>query len=141
MIGSTGNDTLIGGAGADIYQIGRNAGADLVDNRGHGADGDRVAFEPSIYADQLWFQKAGNDLKVSVIGINSSVTLSGWYLSDQNKVSEFTLADGNRLLAGQVENLVNAMASMTPPLAGQIHLTPEQNDLLSSVLAANWQAH
>ncbi|HLO78944.1 MAG TPA: calcium-binding protein [Magnetospirillum sp.] len=78
---------------------------------------------------------------MSVIGINSSVTLSGWYLSDQNKVSEFTLADGNRLLAGQVENLVNAMASMTPPLAGQIHLTPEQNDLLSSVLAANWQAH
>jgi hypothetical protein len=44
------------------------------------------------------------------------------------------------LLENQVQQLVNAMASMTPPPAGQLTLTPEQQTALNPVLAASWQS-
>ena len=138
LIGSTGADTLIGGGGADTYLFGRASGADVVDNRGHGADGDIVGFADGIGSNQLWFQHVGNDLKVSIIGESSGALISGWYQDTINRVAEFRLSDGSSLLAGQVENLVSAMAGMTPPALGQQTLTTEQQQLLDPVIAANW---
>lgn len=139
LIGSTGSDTLIGGAGADTFQMGRSSGADTLDNRGHGTDGDVVAFGAGIAADQLWFEKLGADLRVSIMGEASSITLLGWDQSASNRVAEFHLSDGSRLLAGQVENLVTAMATMTPPSPTLVQLTPDQSNQLADILAANWQ--
>lgn len=138
LFGSSGDDTLIGGAGADTYLSGRNSGADTVDNCGHGDDGDVLVFGNGVAADQLWFQHVGNDLKVSIIGESSGALVHGWYQSGSNRVAEFQLSDGSRLLAGQVENLVSAMAGMTSPPAGQLNLTEQQHQQLAPVIAAAW---
>lgn len=139
LFGSTGADTLMDGAGSDAYLFNRSSGADVVDNRGRGSDGDAVVFGDGIGADQLWFQQMGNDLRVSIVGESSSALILGWYQGAANHVSEFRLSDGNRLLAAQVGNLVSAMAGMTPPASGQLTLSEQQHQQLDPTIAANWQ--
>jgi hypothetical protein len=46
--------------------------------------------------------------------------------------------DGKVLLDTQVESLVSAMASFSPPAAGQTTLPQNYQDSLGSVIAANW---
>lgn len=138
LFGSTGADTLMGGAGSDTYLFNRSSGADVVDNRGRGSDGDAVVFGDGIGADQLWFQQTANDLLVSIIGEPSSTLILGWFHGSANQVSEFRLSDGNRLLAGQVGNLVSGMAAMTPPASGQLTLSEQQHQQLDPVIAVNW---
>ncbi|MBC7954131.1 MAG: hypothetical protein H7Z12_20225, partial [Rhodospirillaceae bacterium] len=141
LFGNSGSDTLIGGSGADTYLAGNGSGADLIDNHGHTADGDKMVFGTGIGMDQLWFQQAADDLKVSVIGTNDSLTISGWFASNANHVATLQTADGHTLADTSVQNLVSAMAAMAPPTAGQTVLTDEQHEQLDAVIAANWQSH
>ncbi|MCR6628946.1 MAG: hypothetical protein NVV74_02200 [Magnetospirillum sp.] len=119
--------------------MGRQTGLDVLDNRNHGGDGDVIAFEAGVAADQLWFQRVGDDLKVSIIGEAAGVSVLGWYQGAANQVEGFRLADGSQLLAGQVGNLVSAMAAMTPCAPGQLLLSDQQHQQLDPVIAANWQ--
>ncbi|MBC7908717.1 MAG: cadherin-like domain-containing protein [Rhodospirillaceae bacterium] len=137
--GGAGMDMLVGGGRADTYLAGNGSGADVVDNKGQGADGDRVLFGTDVAADQLWFQRVGDSLKVSVVGTADSVTVDAWYKSDMNHVSSFQTADGHTLADTQVEGLVQAMATFAPPSLGQTELTAEQHQALDTVIAANWQ--
>ncbi|TAN68634.1 MAG: hypothetical protein EPN20_06380, partial [Magnetospirillum sp.] len=136
--GDAGDDTLIGGSGADTYAFGSGTGTDLVDNTGRGGDGDKIAVGVGITVDQLWFRHVGNDLEMSVIGTTDAATISGWYASTANHVAQVVTSGGQTLLDGQVENLVTAMASMTPPPIGQTQLTASQHQQLDPVIAANW---
>ena len=43
------------------------------------------------------------------------------------------------LLDSQVQNLVSAMASFSPPAMGQTTLPQNYADALNPVIAANWQ--
>jgi len=138
VFNSSGSDLLIGAGGADTYTLGRKTGTDKVDNKGHGSDGDTLAFDSDIAFDQLWFQRVGDDLKVSVIGTTANVTVSEWYKTADNQVSTITAAAGYALQAGQVDNLVAAMASFSPPPLGQTQLTTQQHNALDTVIAANW---
>jgi hypothetical protein len=137
--GGAGSDTLIGGDGADTYVFGRGSGDDLVDNKGHGGDGDRVLFGSGIARDQLWFTRDGSDLQVAVIGTADKLVIDDWYTSPANQVAGFDLADGSHLYAADVQNLVTAMAAMAPPPSGQTQLNAQQHQQLDVVLAANWQ--
>ena len=139
--GGDGADTLIGGGGADTYVAGNGSGADIINNVGHIADGDKVLFGSNIAIDQLWFLQASNDLKVSVIGTNDSVTVSGWFSDSANHVSILQTSDGHILADSAVQNLVTAMASMASPPIGQTTLTTQQHQQLDAVIAANWQSH
>ncbi|TAN61248.1 MAG: tandem-95 repeat protein, partial [Magnetospirillum sp.] len=136
LTGGAENDILNGGQGRDIYAA--SAGKDVIDNRGHGADDDKVLFGANIAIDQLWFQQALNDLKVSVIGTTDSVTVTGWFASNSNHISTLQTADGHTLADTAVQNLVAAMVSMTPPPIGQMTLTTQQHQQLDTVIAANW---
>ncbi|WP_040476951.1 cadherin-like domain-containing protein [Paramagnetospirillum caucaseum] len=136
--GGIGNDTLIGGVGADTYLFGAGGGQDIINNAGQAADGDKLLFGSGIATDQLWFQQAANDLKVSIIGTSDSVTVAGWFASNTNHVSTLQTADGHVLADSAVQNLVSAMASLTPPPIGQAALTTQQHQQLDTVIAANW---
>lgn len=139
LLGGDGNDTLWGGDGTDNYVVG--AGMDVIDNVGHAADGDVVSFvDTTLTMDQLWFEQAGANLKVSILGSDSGVTIQDWYGDTANQVSAFNLGSGVTLAASQVENLVQAMSSFAPPPLGQTNLTSEQHLALDPVLAANWKA-
>ena len=137
--GAGGNDTLIGGSGNDVYRLGRGYASDLIqENDSTAGNRDVVQFLNDIAKDQVWFQHSGNDLLASVIGTSDLFTIQNWYLGSQYRVEEFKASDGSTLLANQVQNLVNAMASFSPPAAGQTTLPPDYATALAPTIAANW---
>lgn len=77
---------------------------------------------------------------VSIIGAVDQITIQDWYSGSNYTVNKFQTSNGSVLLENQVQQLVNAMASMTPPPAGQLTLAPEQQTALNPVLAASWQS-
>ncbi|MEI8326815.1 MAG: calcium-binding protein, partial [Betaproteobacteria bacterium] len=139
--GGKGNDTLNGGAGNDTYVFGRGYGVDTVaENDATAGNTDVLRMNTGINYDQLWFKQSGNNLEVSVIGTTDKTVISNWFLGNQYHVEQIKTVDGNHtLLDSRVQNLVSAMASMTPPPAGQTVLTLAQQTTLAPVLAANWQ--
>lgn len=140
LIGGKGNDRLLGGAGNDLYLFGRGDGADtIVDCDLTSGNTDTLRFAADISSEQLWFSRTGNDLSVSVVGSQDSVTVSNWYLSSAYHVERIEAGNGQVVLDSQVQNLVNAMAAFAPPAAGQTTLPTAYQTSLAPVIAANWQ--
>ena len=140
LIGGKGNDRLIGGTGNDLYLFGRGDGSDtLVDCDQTSGNTDTLRFGADISAEQLWFSRSGNDLSVSVIGSQDTVSISNWYLGTANHVERIEAGNGQVVLDSQVQNLVNAMAAFAPPAAGQTSLPTDYQASLAPVIAANWQ--
>ena len=138
--GGTGNDYLAGGTGNDTYLFARASGQDtLYDYDTTTGNTDVLAFGADIAADQLWFQRNGNNLDISIIGTTDKVTVSNWYVSNAYHVEQLKTTDGLTLLDSQVNALVSAMAAFAPPSSGQTTLPQGYQDALSSVIAANWQ--
>ncbi len=136
--GGLGNDTLSGGLGSDTYIIGRGDGNDTVQNGHTDALLDTLQFGASVDEAQLWFERAGNDLQVSVIGTTDGATVQGWYANAQNQVAKIKDATGHTLAAADVEALVAAMASFSPPPLGQTVLDSGRASALAPTLAASW---
>jgi Ca2+-binding RTX toxin-like protein len=138
--GLEGADTLSGGLGSDTYIFGRGFGLDKIsENDATLLNQDRVNFLDGIAAEQLWMRKIGNSLEISVIGTTDKLTVNNWYLGGAYHIEQLQLANGLTLLDSQVQNLVNAMASLTPPPLGQTSLTAANANVLAPVFAANWQ--
>lgn len=136
--GGAGADTLNGGTGNDTYLAGRGDGADVIQDYQSTANTDILSFGPDISAEQIWFQQSGNDLEISIIGTQDSVTIQGWYLGSAYHVEQITLADGNVLLDGQVQALVDAMAAFSPPPEGQSTLPQNYQSVLLGFIDASW---
>jgi Ca2+-binding RTX toxin-like protein len=138
--GRAGADILIGGKGNDAYIFGRGYGTDaVVESDTTAGNTDVAQLLSGISVDQIWFSKEANDLEVSIIGTADTLVIKDWYLGTAYHVEQFRTADGMTLLDSQVENLVNAMASFTPPAAGETTLPPTYHASLDPVIAANWQ--
>ena len=149
MYGQDGNDTLDGGAGSDslngnagndTYAFGRGGGQDIASEYDTtSGNADVAVFGEDVSADQLWFRQAGNNLEVSIIGTDDKLTVSNWYSGSAYHLEQFKTSDGKMLLDSQVQNLVQAMASFSPPAAGQTTLPTDYQSSLNTVIAANWQ--
>ena len=138
--GNTAANTLTGGTGNDTYLFDRTSGIDtIVENDSTSGNKDILSFSPDIASNQLWFSKAGNNLEVSVIGTSNKAVMKDWYLGNQYHVEQLKSGNNLTLLDSQVQNLVQAMAGMTPPPAGQTTLPPEYQTQLNAVLTANWK--
>ncbi|MEJ2715014.1 MAG: calcium-binding protein [Acidihalobacter sp.] len=138
--GGIGDDWLIGGRGDDVFLQGRDGGADTITAYDPTAGKtDTLRFGADIGIDQLWFERSGEDLSVSIIGTDDSATISGWYAGAAYHVERIETADGHVLLDAQVENLVSAMAAFAPPAAGETNMPASYQDDLQPVIAANWQ--
>ncbi|BCM25591.1 calcium-binding protein [Methyloradius palustris] len=140
LIGGLGADTLTGGTGNDTYQFTRGDGIDtVVENDATVGNTDVLKFTSGTSYDQLWFVHTGNNLEISIIGTADKTVIKDWYTATANHVEQITTVDGSHtLLDTQVQNLVNAMASLTPPAAGQTTLPAAYQTQLAPVLAANW---
>lgn len=137
--GMDGADTLTGGNGNDTYLLGRGYGAEtVIENDTSAGVIDIAQFLPGIGADQLWFQHAGNNLEVSVIGTADKLVIKDWYVGLAYHIEQFRTADGLTLEDSQVENLVAAMAGFAPPEAGQTTLPPDYATSLDPVITAFW---
>jgi hypothetical protein len=119
--------------------MGRGHGAELVqENDATVGNYDVLTFGAGINEEQLWFRQLANDLEVSIIGTSDKALLQNWYLGSQYRVEEFRIADGQRLLESQVQNLVSAMAGFAPPAAGQMILPTSYRPVLAPIIAADW---
>ncbi len=138
LAGGTGAQTLSGGTGNDTYLQVRGGGADtVVENDATGGNTDVLQFASDVARDQLWFTQSGNDLLVQIIGTSDSMTVKDWYLGSANHAEQIRAAGGaNTLLDSQVQNLVNAMASLAVPTTTT--LSPSYHAQLDTVIAANW---
>jgi Ca2+-binding RTX toxin-like protein len=138
--GGEGNDRLEGGLGGDTYLYSRGEGQDVVvDTDATEGVEDVLQFGNDISADQIWFKKSGNHLEISLIGTTDKVTVANWYLGEDRHIEMLQLANGQQLLDTQVQNLVQAMATFSPPAAGQTTLPESHAAALNTVIAANWQ--
>ena len=120
--GGKGGDTLAGLAGDDTYIFARGDGADIIAETEEAGSHDVVSFLAGISAEQLWFRQVGTNLEVSTIGTTDKITVNNWFADTAVRIEEFRMADGRVLLGSNVQNLVQAMAGLTPPPAGQLTL-------------------
>jgi hypothetical protein len=100
---------------------------------------DTIKFGEGIRSDQLWFERVGNELKVSIIGTKDSVTIHDWYGSPNNRLELFTTAEGDNLADTRLDQLVSAMAAFSPPTPGQTTLPEEIREELIPVITSSWQ--
>jgi Ca2+-binding RTX toxin-like protein len=139
LLGGDGDDMLRGDAGSDQYSLRRGEGRDSIFDAATNPDVDVASFVGDIAVDQIWFERSGDDLKLSVIGTADGLTLESWYLYPQYRVEQFKTESGQTLLESQVQNLVDAMASFAPPPLGQTSLPQNYAETLNPVIYANWQ--
>lgn len=137
--GKTGNDVLQGGLGNDRYVFKRGYGQDvIVDQDATLGNQDQLSFGGLIDADQLWLAQVGSDLLVSIIGTSDQVRVQDWYSGAVHQVEQLVLSSGSVLVSSDVQNLVNAMAGLTPPPLGQTELSAAQHAQLDAVIASSW---
>lgn len=144
--GGEGDDILNGGIDNDTYIINRMSGADIIQNYDpSGNDIDVIGFQDSMGAinDQdLWFERVGNDLKISIIGTASHVQVVDWYLvadasSRANHKIDFIVAGDRYSRTINIEALTNLMATQVKPLT-----IAERDTLMADhVYRANWATH
>ncbi|MFE1817261.1 calcium-binding protein, partial [Metapseudomonas otitidis] len=79
--GGAGNDILDGGDGDDTYLFGKGDGQDTITEL---SGNDTLLFTQGINSTDLWLQRTGNNLELSVLGSDDKVTISNWYASASN---------------------------------------------------------
>jgi len=137
--GGMGKDLLIGGAGNDVYFFGRGYGKDVVvENDSTAGVLDTVKFLSDINPQQIWFQRGGNNLEVSIIGTHDKLVIKDWYLSPGAHVEQFKTTGGLMLLDSQVDSLVTAMAGFEPPEMGQTTLPSGYDAALGPLISTFW---
>ena len=144
--GGAGNDTLNGGIDNDVYIVTRTSGADTINNYDpSGDDVDVIGFNDAAgaIADQdLWFERIGDSLTISVIGTTSSATVTNWYLvtdpaSRAGHKIDFIISGTAYSRTINIEGLVSLMATRAKPA------TIAQRDALMSdlVYKSTWANH
>lgn len=140
LYGGLGDDSLYGSTGNDVYHFTRGDGADMISDL-DAADGnqDKLIFDGAVDSSQVWFSKSGSDLVLSIIGTGDKITIGSWYVGGLYQVESIVASgNGKTLSSAKVQNLVDAMASLTPPAQGQTTLPPSYQSSLNGVMASSW---
>ena len=137
--GGLGNDLLTGSDGDDRYRFSAGSGQDQLDIQGTAGD-DVVSYGEGVAADELWFSRSGDDLLVSVLESNDSLSIKNWYGDDEStQPARFEVDTGEVLMRNQVEQLINAVAAFAPPVAGALNLDPDQQTQYQQIIATHWR--
>src|SRR5262249_30983831 len=133
--GGLGTNTLNGGTGNDTYKLERTYGAsDITDNDSTGGNTDVLQLGSDVARDQLWFKQSGNDLVVQVIGTGAQTTIKDWYSGSDHQIEQIKTSTNDTLSNSNVQNLVDAMASLSVPEATT--LSTEYHTALDTAIAA-----
>ncbi|MWP70179.1 calcium-binding protein, partial [Gilliamella sp. Lep-s5] len=132
--GTAEDETLLSSNYNDIYQFGRNSGHDQVTELG---GNDKLEFIDGITPNDVIFSRQGANIKVTLIGGNSSITLKNVFynttsatasINSYNVIEEFIFADGTKLTWDEV---LNNRLVMTGTDSDDIILGSKGNDILS----------
>ncbi len=113
LIGGAGDDTLAGGPGGDTYRFAAGDGADVIDETGGGDGVDRLVLGTGFRPVDVGLRRDSADLSLSFGAGADGVRVLGWYDDPARCLERVVLADGGRLLARQVDGLIQAMAGFT----------------------------
>ena len=107
LAGESGNDLLLGNTGDDTYVFDSNAGADLLlDTEGS----NRIAISDASL-NQVWLTRAGNDLRIGLIGSEAVLTVQDYYVAGNgSRVREIMLSE-HSLFLKYAEPLIAAMTA------------------------------
>ena len=123
LTGGRGNDVLIGGAGDDTYIFNAGDGQDtIIDTDPTLGNIDTLQLN-QIDQSHLWIRQIGMDLQITVIGTTDQITLKNWVLDDSPNCAHAIerIQTGEQTLHyGEVNALVQAMASFAPPASGEL---------------------
>jgi Ca2+-binding RTX toxin-like protein len=138
LIGGEGDDELLGDAGNDLYVHRAGDGFDtLRDTDKTGPNVDTLNWE-GVTKEKLWFSRAGNDLKVQVLGSTEGVLIQDWYLGAPFQIERQTVGTLT-LTNGRVDALVQAMASVAMPSTSLTSLAPAQQLVILQTMSTAWQ--
>lgn len=133
--GGVGNDYLVGGDGNDVYAFGTGYGQDTIDNHSNTPGAFDVLTIDESDVTKLWFSQSDNDLIITLLGSDDQMTVKNWYSDPSSQLGLIT-ANGHDFYAGDVDNLLNAMAAFGAPVGGDIALTRDQRAYVDYMLGA-----
>jgi Ca2+-binding RTX toxin-like protein len=141
MDGKGGADTLNGGIGNDTYIYNLGYGANTIsDYDATAGNVDTLSFGSGISGQNLWFARNGSNLVVTVLGSSNTVTINNWYSGTANDLEEFTTTDGLRL-DSQLTQLVSAMATYSAAnsnFSPSLVMAMPTDATLQTAIAAAW---
>lgn len=135
LIGGAGNDTLDGGAGDDTYIFGRGYDQDTISD----AQGENTLHITQADYDNLWFEREGNNLKVSILGTEDSMTVNSWYSNKDARLFQIQ-TDTKTIGTADIELLVQAMSSFSQPNTGAISQDASLSGGFKETVTRLWQA-
>ncbi len=127
LAGEAGNDLLRGGDGNDTYLFDREGGNDRIEDA---LGVNRIVLQ-NVANHEVWLQKVGNDLLVSVIGGSTRITIAGYY-TGASRITEIATGAGSLFLA-HAEPLLAAMAAESASVPAGM------SSSLQGMLGSYWQ--
>jgi len=114
------------GHGNDTYWLAAGDGSTRITDLDRTPGNDDALNLVDIDLHRVWLSREGDDLRLSVLGAQDDVVVAHWYRGWANQVERINTADGRTLHTGDVDNLVQAMATLGPLPAGQTRWTDRQ---------------
>ena len=107
--GGAGNDTLMGGVGADVYLFGRGDGQDVIFDRDASAGSvDTLRFAAGVLASDVVLVRDGRDLVARISDTGESITIKGFYQWEpggwRQRIERMEFDDGSVWLAADMES-------------------------------------
>lgn len=133
--GGAGNDILDGGAGDDTYIFGRGYDQDTISD----AQGENTLHITQADYDNLWFEREGNNLKVSILETEDSMTVNSWYSNKDARLFQIQ-TDTKTIGTADIELLVQAMSSFSQPNTGAISQDASLSGGFKETVTRLWQA-
>jgi Ca2+-binding RTX toxin-like protein len=127
LSGDAGNDLLQGEAGDDIYVFSAHSGADTVIDAS-GTNG--IMFDGSVDWRNIWLARVGNDLRISVVGGTSQITVSNFYAGSGATTMRYIATPSYALYLAYAQPLIDQMSavSLGAPAAVPSAITSTQDD-------------
>jgi len=135
-----GDETANGGARSNVFQVTTSTKQAEINLSSAKGSQNEIDFLGGISDESLWFEQSGNDLKIDLLGTNTSVTISDWFSGSASALQEITA--GALKIDSQISQLVQAMASYSTdnpgfdPTSSSIHTLPNDSALQNAVAAA-----
>ena len=139
----SGAESAYGGARSNVYQVTTSTGQAQINLSAATGSKNEIDFLSGITDQNLWFEQAGNDLKIDLLGSNTSTTISNWFSGSEGSMQAITA--GGLKIDSQISQLVQAMATYSAnnagfdPTSASIHTLPNDTALQGAVTAA-WHA-
>jgi Ca2+-binding RTX toxin-like protein len=142
LMGGAGNDVVQGGGGNDTYVFGLGDGQDIIRNGAVNevVETDVLQLGAGIRREDLWLERVGGDLRLSVLGTDDSITVNDWFANPAARIDTIETAAGDRLADDMVSDLVQAMAFHAKPEESFHSAVETPVDLLAALDLA-WEEH